>query len=157
MERWTVHCTLNTAHSTMNTAHCTLHIAHWTWHTVLCTLHSSKFKVHNKHCMLDTEHWTLYRNIHHLLLIGKDLCLEDCGWSWWPVLCELLNWKTNMKTLSKHTVVIIQTFIYICEYSSQIIFIFLFAVKYFTNNIDIYICQRFGFIMIFVFIFVPLE
>ena len=107
----TAHCTLQTAHSTQHTAHwilhtaqctlhtayCTLHTAHCTGHTAHCKLHSSKFKVHNKHCMLETEHCTLYKHIYLLLQIGKDLCLEDCGWSWWPVLCELLTWKTNMK------------------------------------------------------------
>ena len=46
----------------------------------------------------------------------------------------------------------IQIFKYIREYSPQIRFIIVFAVKYFTNYI--YICQRFRFRKIFVFVFV---
>ena len=54
--------------------------------------------------------------------------------------------------LPKQIVANIQIFRYICEYSLQTIFIFLFAVKYFTNIIHVPICKIFGFQKIFIFI-----
>ena len=47
----------------------------------------------------------------------------------------------------------IQKFKHICEFSSQLIIIFVFALKYFTNSIHICICLQIVFRIIFILIF----
>ena len=68
--KWTLHCTLQTAHFTVHcrlhtslhtadcTLHCTLHTAHFTAH---CTLHTA---LHTAHSTLSTRYNTLYNKSH---------------------------------------------------------------------------------------------